>query len=269
VTDPAVPFAEEALPQDDGLTLRLRLASWITSPKNPSFGKAIVNRIWTLMTGRSLSKSGVDDIEGEPRVDGVIELLADDFVSHGHDLRRLIRVVARTRAFRMKSMTEDAKTSRVFASFPMVKLRAEQIAGSLVQIGNLHTVDADSHAIWRLIHFGNTRDFAKRYGDMGENELSEQSGTIMQRLVMMNGRIVRERVEANIFTAAGRIAVLAPDDETRVKTAFLVAYTRQPTERELAMFTGWLEGQKKKGRQRAVEDLLWALVNATEFSWNH
>ncbi|MEQ9324795.1 MAG: hypothetical protein RIF41_36855, partial [Polyangiaceae bacterium] len=152
---------------------------------------------------------------------------------------------------------------------PVVKLRAEQIAGSLVQLGNLHTVDADSHAIWRLIHFGNTRDFAKRYGDAGEDELSEQSGTIMQRLVMMNGRIVRERVEANIFTAAGRIAALASSDEAAVKAAFLVAYTRQPRPEELTMFTGWLDGKKSEARRRAIEDILWSLVNATEFSWNH
>lgn len=269
VADPAVPFAREALPDDDGPSLRHRLAAWVTSPDNPAFGKAIVNRVWTMMLGRSATKGAVDDIEAEPRIPGLLALLADDFVSHGHDLRRLIRVIARTRAFRAQSATEQPTASEVFASFPIVKLRAEQIAGSLVQVGNLHTVDADSHAIWRLIHFGNTRDFATRYGDAGDNELSEQSGTIMQRLVMMNGRIVRERVEANIFTAAGRIAALAPDDTTRVRTAFLVAYTREPSDDELATFTGWLAGQRNEGRKRAVEDLLWALVNATEFSWNH
>ena len=267
VADPAVPFAAEALPADG--SLRQRLAAWLTSPDNPAFGKAITNRVWTMMMGRSLMSGGVDDIESEPRVAGVLEILADDFVARGYDLRRLIRVIARTDAFRMKSTGADARSGRVFASFPVVKLRAEQIAGSLVQLGNLHTVDADSHAIWRLIHFGNTRDFAKRYGDAGESELNEQSGTIMQRLIMMNGRIVRERVEANIFTAAGRIAALASTDEAAVKAAFLIAYTREPRDDELEMFTGWLAGKKSDPRRHAIEDVLWALVNATEFSWNH
>lgn len=267
VMSPAVPFARDALPTEG--SLRQRLAVWITSPDNPAFGKAIANRVWTMMLGRSLMSGGVDDIESDPRVEGVLEILADDFVQSGHDLRRLIRVIARTEAFRMKSTAADAASGRLFASFPMVKLRAEQIAGSLVQLGNLHTVDADSHAIWRLIHFGNTRDFAKRYGDAGEDELSEQSGTIMQRLVMMNGRIVRERVEANIFTAAGRIAALASTDEAALKAAFLIAYTRQPRADELALFTGWLHGKKGEPRRDAIEDVLWALVNATEFSWNH
>jgi len=270
VAEPDVPFAKDALPAaTGGDSLRRRLAAWITSPDNPAFGKAIANRMWTMMLGRSLFSGGVDDSESDPRVDGVVELLAEDFVKGGYDLRRLIRVIARTKAFRAASTAAEASSSDVFASFPMVKLRAEQIAGSLVQLGNVHTVDADSHAIWRLIHFGNTRDFAKRYGDGGENELEEQSGTIMQRLVMMNGRIVRERVEANIFTAAGRIAALASSDEAAVKAAFLIAYTRQPREAELAMFTGWLDGNKRDDRRRAIEDLLWALVNATEFSWSH
>ena len=30
-----------------------------------------------------------------------------------------------------------------------------------------------------------------------------------------------------------------------------------------------VEGKKGPPRQRAMEDMLWAMVNATEFSWNH
>jgi Protein of unknown function (DUF1549)/Protein of unknown function (DUF1553) len=266
--EPAVPFAHDALPPADQ-SLRRRLASWLTSPDNPAFSKAIANRIWTILLGRSLTHGGVDDIESDERVPGVLQLLADDFVAHDHDLRRLIRVITRTTAFRTASTYEKDSSSQRFASFPLVKLRAEQIAGSLVQLGNLHTIDAESHVLWRLVRFGNRQDFGKRYGDAGEQELKEQPGTIMQRLVMMNGRIVRERVDSSIFTAAGRIAALAPNDSARVETLFLIAYTRRPRPEELEMFSGWLAGKKGEPRMKAMEDMLWALVNATEFSWNH
>ena len=265
---PAVPFAKGALPEGGDHSRRERLAHWLTSPSNPVFGKAIANRVWTMMFGRSLTRTGVDDIEGGERIKGVLAILGKDFSAHGYDLRRLIRIIAKTRAFRLKT-GGDHKAADRFAAFPQVKLRAEQIAGSLVQMSNLHTLDPDSHIIWQLMRVGNVAEFVRRYGDAGEDELREQAGTISQRLVLMNGRIVRERVEANIFSAAGRIAKLSPDDETRIEVAYLIALTRYPTAEELATFKPWFDGSKDKKRDRAMEDLLWALVNSTEFSWNH
>lgn len=264
--EPAVPFAASAWPAEG--TRRERLAAWITSPNNEAFGKAIANRIWTMLLGASLTKSGVDDIEGIERVPGALAILGADFARHGHDLRRLIRVIAHTAAFRAAA-SDDLRAADVFAAFPLTKLRAEQIAGSLVQISRLHAVDAESHILWRLMKTGNVRDFVDRYGDSGEEELREQKGTLMQQLVMMNGQIVRERVEANLFSAAGRIASLSPDDETRVSVSFLIAYTREPSPSELAHFARELKGKTGEARERAMEDMLWAMINATEFSWNH
>jgi hypothetical protein len=269
--EPAVPFAPEGWP-DEG-SRRMRLARWIVSPQNEAFGKAIANRVWTLLLGKSLTDGGVDDIESAERVPGALALLGRDFADNGHDLKRLVRVIARSRAFRVGSVANDAeatqKAERTFASFPLTKLRGEQIAGSLVQLSRLTTVDADSHIVSRLMRFGNINDFVDRYGDAGEDELREQTGTIMQSLTMMNGRIVRERIEADLFSTAKRIASLAPDDATAVEVAFLTGYARTPSEAEARHFVAELAGKKDKAREDAIEDMLWAIVNATEFSWNH
>jgi hypothetical protein len=266
VAEPAVPFAREAWP-DEG-TPRQRLARWVVSRDNAAFGKAIANRVWTLMVGKSLTEGGVDDIESAERVPGALDVLGRDFAAHGHDLKRLVRVIAASRAFRAGSGEPEA-AERVFAAFPLTKLRGEQIAGSLVQLSRLTTVDAESHILWRLMRFGAIRDFVDRYGDAGEEELREQAGTIMQSLTMMNGRIVRERIESNLLSAANRIAKLAPDDATAVQVAFLCGYAREPTANEEAALVARLSGTKGKAREDVIEDILWAIVNATEFSWNH
>jgi len=254
---PRVPFANDALSGEG--TQRERLADWLTSPDNPAFAKAIANRVWTLLVGRSLTEGGVDDIESKERVPGVLDILAADFVKHDYDLRRLVRVVAKSHVFRAAANS----SADHFTAFPMVALRAEQIAGALVQLSSLHTVDADSHILFRLMRVGNEKSFVERYGDGGEHELAEARGTMMQRLVVMNGRVVRERIEANIFSAAGRIAALAPDDATAIRIAFRLCLTRDPTDDELALLS------LGKDRARGMEDLLWALVNTTEFSWSH
>ncbi len=268
---PRVPFSADSA-NDEGRR-REQLAAWITSPSNPYFAKAIANRVWTLMFGQGIVEP-VDDLEAEPRVDGVLDVLADDFRSNGHDLRRLIRVIAATRAFRAGSAATGGREvsevqEKLFAAFPLSRLRSEQIAGALVQASSLRTVDAESHILVRFFRAVNTGDFVSRYGDAGEEELNAHIGTIPQRLVMMNGQMPRERIEASPLNAAGRIATLAPNDESRVDVAYLVCMSRRPTAEEKAHFVSRLDGLKGDNRNDAVEDMLWALVNSTEFSWNH
>src|SRR5262249_37736387 len=157
---------------------------------------------------------------------------------------RLLRVIARTRAFRMAAggAAGDTKAEAAFAAFPATPLRSEQIAGALSQMASLYTLDADSHILWRLMSLGTTRDFVEHYGDAGEDELRPTQGTVRQRLALMNGKVVKDRTEANLFSAAGRIVRLSPNDAERVKAAFWVVLTREPTAAELSHFTERLAG---------------------------
>ena len=276
--EPQIPFAEELLPNSGGR--RQQLASWITEAKvkqgpdgesHDYFAEAIANRVWTLLFGQGICEP-VDDLESDRRVPGVLEKLGEDFRANGADLRRLIRVIASTRAFRISSGTGSDVSDdqeRLYAAFPMTRLRSEQIAGSLVQASSLQTVDADSHILVRATRFFNTIDFIKNYGDAGEEELNAHMGTIPQRLVMMNGKMPRERVQASPFNSAGRIARLSPSDESRVRTTYLVALTRLPTTEEESHFVSGLRELNSQNKHLGVEDLLWVLFNSTEFSWNH
>jgi hypothetical protein len=275
---PRFPFAADSASNEG--RRREQLAHWVTSEKHHQdsdgnthdyFAEAICNRVWTLMFSQGIAEP-VDDLEAGRRLPGVLEELAKDFRENGHDLRRLIRVIAATRAFLMSAgigneVSEEQE--RVFAAFPMTRLRSEQIAGALIQASSLQTVDADSHIFIRALRFFNTNDFIKNYGDAGDDELNAHVGTIPQRLVMMNGKMPRERIQASPINAAGRISQLAPSDESRVRIAYLVSLTRAPQPDELEHFAGRLSQLKKQEKSQGVEDLLWALFNSTEFSWNH
>jgi hypothetical protein len=265
---PRVPFAAELLPEDG--TRRERLAAWVTHKKNPYFARAAVNRVWALLLGRPLVDP-VDNLEVEVPVPGAHQILADDFAANDFDLRRLIRLIASAQVYRLDSAADRDLTEedeRVWAAFPLTRLRPEQVAGSVTQASSITTIDAQSHIVQRLIRFGDQNDFVQRYGDSGEDEFGGRGGTIPQRLLMMNGKLQGERVKAGPFTATGRIAALAPDDPKAVETAYLCVLTRRPTAEEAAHFERSL---KDKDFQRAqhIEDLYWALINSTEFSWNH
>ena len=120
-----------------------------------------------------------------------------------------------------------------------------------------------------VIRFFSQQDFIKRFGDKGDDEFEAGCGTIPQRLLMMNGKLVEESVKASPFNADTRIGWLAPDDERAVEIAYLTALTRRPTPDEARHFQRRLAGSRGDERSRRMVDLFWTLINATEFSWNH
>ena len=267
----AVPFGAEWLPAQGGP--RERLAAWVTDPRNRGFSRTAVNRVWALLFGQPLV-SPIDRIGLDDPVPPGLDLLARDFATHGHDLRRLIRIVAATEVFRRQSVApegaEPAACEAVWASFPMSRLRPEQVARSIYQAASLGTVDAASHILLRLQRLGETNDFVTRYGDMGENEFEPVSATVPQRLLLMNGKLVQERTKENpIINASTRIGMLAASDDAAVEAAYLAILSRTPSTAERAHFVKSLEGSRKSERSRRMEDLYWSLFNSTEFSWNH
>ncbi|HEV8060321.1 MAG TPA: DUF1553 domain-containing protein, partial [Gemmataceae bacterium] len=268
VVAPSVPFSQNLLSEQG--TRRQQLAAWITHPQNPYFARAAVNRVWALLFGRPLVEP-VDNLQTEGPSPAALQILADDFTANGYDLRRLIRLMASTEVFRMDSSTSggDADPNdKAWAVIPMTRLRPDQVAGSIVQASSVGTINAETHLLGRLIRFGEKNDFVTRYGDDGEDEFDGRGGTIPQRLLMMNGKMVRENLSGSPNSTCRRIAWLAPNDLSAVESAYLAVLTRRPTPEEAEYFEAALAENSEKRAER-IQDLFWALINSTEFSWNH
>ncbi len=268
----SAPFSEELLSNSG--SHRERLAGWITHPGNRPFSRAITNRVWALMLGRPLIEP-VDDIPINGPFPPGLESLADAFTQSGFDLQFLIRTIAASEPFQLASSTDDLthpvteKQENYWAAFPVTPLRPEQVAGAIVQSGRLHMLGADTHIFQKLQKFGETKKFVERFGDPGESELIESAGTIPQRLLMMNGELVKQRTEPNAaMNSATRLARQSPSDISAIDTAFLCTLTRIPSAGEASHFAKVLAGTEGKVRDRAMEDIFWALINSTEFSWN-
>ena len=267
---PHVPFATD-LHVTRG-NRREQIAAWITHPQNPAFARATVNRVWAFMFGRPLVEP-IDDILLEGPYPPAMEVLAQDLVSHEFDLQRTIRLIAASKVFQTSSQAEHVLTERHeqhWACFPLTRLRPEQVAGAVLQSASLKTIDASSHIFVKLARFGQQNEFVQRYGDTGADEFNGHSGTIPQRLLLMNGDLVKEKTKDDLLAnASTRIAKLAPSDESAVETAYLVILTRRSTEAESDHFAKRLCETRGGQRVAHMEDLYWTLTNSTEFSWNH
>jgi hypothetical protein len=268
---PAVPFYAELLPRKG--TRRERLAEWVTSSENRPFARVAVNRIWALMFGRPFVEP-LDSIPIHGEYPPGFERLVDDFIQHEYDVQRLIRIIANTRVFRMDSRPAFEVLPRheeAWAAFPLTRLRPEQVAGAVAQACSVSTNNSDSHIVSQFMKFFQTDEFVKRYGDMGEDEFIARGISIPQRLLMMNGKLVKDRTQNNLlFNASSQISSFAGSDRDAIEAAYLACFTRSPDAEESAYFKAKLVETPTGGpRMDSLEDLFWVLLNSTEFSWNH
>ena len=107
---------------------------------------------------------------------------------------------------------------------------------------------------------------------MGEDEFTDRGGTIPQRLLMMNGEMVRDRTRQNpviLQNASARVANFATSNDQAVEVAYLIVLSRRPTANELSHFRAVLPEIGADERGPALEDLCWVLINSSEFCWNH
>ena len=97
-----VPGAAPIEPTQSG---RLQLAQWIASPQNPLTARVAVNRIWCHLFGEGIVKT-VDNfgINGDrPSHPELLDYLASEFIADGWSVKRLVRKLVVTRAYRLSS----------------------------------------------------------------------------------------------------------------------------------------------------------------------
>lgn len=269
VISPKVPFNQE-LVDDNIASLQKQLAEWVVHPENRPFARATVNRVWAIMCGKPLVEP-VDDIPLEGPFPQAMEVLADDLVNNNFDLQRLIRTIAETEAFRRDSRADFEITDQHVENwkvFPLIRLRPDQVAGAAIQSTSFTTIDATAHIITRLTQFGQQNDFVERYGDAGEDEFAARGETVTQRLLMLNGEMIDDRLTTPLNSPV-RVSVLSPNTEQAIETVYLATLTRRPTANELTHFKSQLDQLQGTERTKKILDIYWTLVNSIEFVWNH
>jgi hypothetical protein len=127
-------------------SLRRSLADRITDPRNRSFARNLVNRLWATLIGRGLVEP-VDDFRDDnpPRHPELLDHLADELVAGGHDIRHVVTLIVSSDAYaRGHATDEDPKRRRQLEdaclAAPLRPLPAEALHDSIVTAGHLHEV---------------------------------------------------------------------------------------------------------------------------------
>lgn len=263
-----VPYADCLLPTT-GL-LRDRLARWITHPENKPFARVTVNRLWAIMFGTPIVET-IDDISLVDPIPEELEILADDLIKNRFDLFRTLRIIAASRVFRLESRLDDQPTvqhEQLRAVYPLVRLRPEQMARAILQATTLKTIDYSAGIVNRVISFGTQTEFIDRYGDFGKDEFIPRSETVTQRLLMLNGHMLRDRINSDLL-APNQVSWLATSDARVAEVMYLTCFCRYPTDDEVTWVSQRLSQTGQQTRREVVADLYWVLLNSTEFGWSH
>ena len=254
---------------------RVRLADWLTSPKNPYFAKSIVNRYWSYLHGRGIIDP-VDDIRASnpPSNPPLLDELTRRFIANGFDLKRLVREMARSetyqRAFRPNKWNDDDSLN--FSHASPRRLTAEQLFDALHVATGAPSRIPGVPVGFRASQIPDPKvkiGFLDMFGRPPRESPCEcersSDVSLSQTLNMINGPTVSDA----IIHPEGRVAKLVAakaDDKTIVSDVYLAVICRPPTEAELKQGVAFLA--EVGNRSEAAQDLMWALVNSPAFLFN-
>jgi hypothetical protein len=280
---PVPPHPLEGPPSDlAGLDdRRERLAEWMTRPDNRFVSRMIVNRLWAHFMGRGLVEP-VDDFRdtNPPTNPELLDALARHLVENRYDLKAVIRAIMNSQAYQLsgRSNQSNAGDEQNFSRAYPKRLSAEVLldaistaTGSPPEFPGLpkgvravQMWDSEWSLQWQS-YFLNAFGRPPRTSPC-ECERSQEP-TIAQVLHLMNAPEIQAQL-AGRDGRAHRLAATPRTDAQVIEELFLAAYARRPTPKEqeaaLALFA-----KSGDDRSRAAEDLLWALINTTEFVFNH
>jgi hypothetical protein len=254
---------------------RQTLADWVIGKNNPYFARATVNRVWAHMFGIGLIEPVDEMVGGQDTKTHHAELLnelAKAFVAHKYDLKYLFEAIAGSKAYQLSSRGSGA--APLYSRQLLRGLTAEQLYDSLaVATGQPDFQGDDPFAPFRGGN-SNRSEFITKFGKQ-TGKPTEHETSIIQALTLMNGTFVG--AATNPTRSELLSAVLeAPffNEKGRIETIYLATMSRMPTEKELEKAQSFIGrastgDDMKKANSDAISDVFWALLNSTEFVFNH
>ncbi len=262
----------DAADDDRWQSRRAQFTTWMASSDNRWFARAAVNWTWTELFGQGLvdSLDEVDPADTSAR-GRLLNELADYFVDSGFNLRELWRTLASSRAYQLSSRHEqsDSTPPDLFGYKLPRPLTPEQMYDSFMVLVPRDVAGQEWSRMATSIDEDPVRMEFVRVMRPPPGSAAEFRGSTLQSLQMMNGKTMADVTspESNRLLAALDAPYM--NDPDRTEAIYLAVLSRKPdTDEQAAVSQMLAECQTPQDRRQAQSDLLWALVNSTEFAFN-
>lgn len=247
---------------------RMTVAKAFTDPSNPWFARAFVNRMWSELLGEGFYMP-VDDMgpTRSARFPEALDALSQGFVASGYDVGWVMRTIARTDAYqrqiRPKAVSEEALP---YSAQSAMRLRSDQLFSAISQVLG-YSEPAESGRGGMMGPFAAQRSpraqFNGLFGFDPSTPQDDLTGNVPQALFLMNSPQMRGAVQANGNGRLAQVLRKNSDDQDAVSELYLLVLCREPSDRELAISQAYVRDIGNRGE--AFEDLMWSLLNSSEF----
>lgn len=244
------------------------LAKWMTAPTNPFFAKAMTNRVWAELFGRGIVNP-VDDMVGQnlPSHPELLAGLAGDFAANGFDVKHLVRSVCNSQAYQRSSKAtagNESAAPHMYAKATVKVLSPEQLFDSLAAVTRF--VDQPGKMRDKSVKGvpQQARDRFVAFFLAGAEMVSpiEYEAGIPQALKLMNSKqtgTANPQIVRNVVGSARGVEA--------IEKIYLATLSRRPTSDEVSRLTKYLN-ESGGVSQDALGDVLWAVLNSSEFTFN-
>lgn len=251
--------------------LRPLFAEWATSPQNPYFARAAVNKMWANFFGRGLVDP-VDDMRPETKATHpeILQLLADEFTASGFDGKHLARCICQTRAYQRasRSLPANRDDDQLYSRMRVKVMSADMLFDSLaVALG--HPIGDNKKG--KVIKNPRKREGSprERFRKFFHAEVDDDIGVaenythgVPQALQLMNAQSINDT-----STAVAESMKTGDTPEAVIEALYLRVLSRRPTATEIGRMKKYLA--EDQDQSHAYGDILWALLNSGEFLLNH
>ncbi len=257
------------------------LADWVARPNNPFFAHTQANRVWAYLLGKGIVDPTDDFRQSNPPVNGpLLDALARDLAEHGFDLKHLVRRIMNSRTYQLSAAPSETNAGDDvnFSHAPIRPLPAESLLDAISQVTGVpaefdgYPVGTRATQLPALPQFrrksttGEGVKFLRLFGKP-ERLLScdcERSTdtTLAQALQLITGPLVNRAVSSP-DNRLGRLLAAGKSNGAILDELYLAALCRRPGPSERSAILARVDAAAN--RRAALEDVLWALVNAKEF----
>lgn len=259
------------LPATAAFSRRKALADYAFVPANPYFKRAVVNRVWKQLMGVGLVEP-VDQIhDANPATHpGILDLLSEDFASHGFDLRRLLALILHTDAYRRSSAWpgNDRPKDSLYAVAMLRPLAPEQLtlsvatATSYAEIVKLKSKKSDPRDVRGEIE----KDYKLVIASF-ESGADSFAATTSQSLFMTFNSGTQKYLQPAAGNLVARL-IKTTDFGEVAQQCCLAVLSRPATDLEKETITTYLSTAGVP-REQLCREVVWALLNSAEFRFNH
>jgi hypothetical protein len=263
-------------PNVQGKDPRLALAEWLTAKDNAMFRQNMANRLWAQFFGRGIVDP-VDDvrISNPPSNRELLEELGKRLAGYNFDAKKLIRDICLSRTYQLATVPNETNRDddSQFSHQRLRRLRADVILDALAEVTETPSTFNDMPRGVRAMQLyeGGFRGnyFLKTFGSAARDSVNASETrlepTLAQALHMVNGDTIEGKLGKS--TVVPRMLAAGKKPGEIVEELFVRTLSRKPSESEMKKMMAIVS--PAPADKSAYDDVLWALLNSTEFEFNH